>query len=167
MSDVGKVAERILFNRRVRIGRTKEYGRHPVYLEAIIKEKVREAKRNTDLKPVKNYKTLSIMGHSKNFGGQIYDELNEKNIDFEVPKQRVDKIKSIWKQWHLNDLKAGTKRQEKALAKMGGVNANKYDEQVNFLKKKRIYNDKGYKFGTSWLVEELPNDVEKEVMRLF
>lgn len=170
MSDKNDVEERILFNKRILVGKTKATSYSPkrwnVYLEAEIKERLRK-KRDINLKPLKKYKTLSITGSSKYFGGQIQDELTDENIDFVVPKERVQQIKNIWNKWHLNDLHAGTKAQERALARVGGVNANKYNEQLEYLKKKKLQKDKGYKFGSDWLVDPLPNKVEKKLRDLF
>lgn len=168
MNEMDQVREKLLFNRKIKIGYTKAevFGkRSPVYLEASIKEKLNQ--RSVDNKVLTKFKTLSISGHSRDFAGQIHDELTPDKIDFTVDKSKVENIKKIWKQWHLNDLHAGTRAQEKALAQVGGVNANEYDKQVAFLKKKKLYKNKGYKFGTGWLVDPLPENVEQEVMRLF
>lgn len=154
------------FNKKILIGHTKPsiWGeRNRVFLEATIKRENNEQKRSIDLKPIKNYKTLSISGHSKHFAGQIYDELNEKNIDF-LPNRNVKEIVSVWKKWHLNYLQAGTLRQQKAL---GHSKRYDYDKAVNKLKKKKIYNDRGYTYGSAWLVNPLPSRIEKKVKKLF
>jgi len=169
MSDLSKIEEKILFNRQIVVGKTK-FGHHPVYLQAQIKEHTGGSKKNIDLKSVRKYKTLSISGHSKHFAGQIYDELNENEIEFKIPKQRVEEIKKIWKQWHLNDLKAGTREQEKIVKSWrnkNNVTGWAYDQEVEMLKKKKKYKQKGYGYGSGWLVKELPTNVELKIKKLF
>jgi len=160
--------EEILWKKKILVGHTKisdwDKQRHPVYLEAEIKKKFQAQKRIMDLKKVKGYKTFSISGYSKNFGGQIRDELNPENIDFAVDPLKVKKIKSIWKQWHLNDLKAGTLKQEMALK---GMKKYDYDKAVKRLQKKGLHKDRGYQYGTSWLVNPLPKKVENKIRKLF
>lgn len=166
--DLNKVEEKILFKRRLLVGRTKPTSYDPkphnVYLETEIKERMRDNKRTVDLKKIRKYKTFSISGYSKNFGGQIVDELNENEMTFNVDPKKVKDIKRIWKQWHLNDLKAGTTAQEKALGRMKKYD---YNRAVKKLKKKGLYSDRGYKYGHAWLVKPLPSKVEKKIMRLF
>jgi len=42
-----------------------------------------------------------------------------------------------------------------------------YDKDVAFLKKQSLYSDKGYKYGSEWLAQKLPKDVEKQIKGLF
>ena len=96
-------------------------------------------------------------------GGQCLDEIKKY-----IHNKTFNIIYRLWKLYHLNDLHAGTKKQEKALKqKFGGVNANKYDEQCEYLKSINLYNDNGYKFGTGWLKEEIPASDVFEIKRLF
>ena len=160
------------FEKQILVGYTKpttyDQKRHKVFLKATIKKMVRDRKKTTDLKPIKNYKTFSISGHSKDFGGQIRDELNPKYIDFSIPQKRVGSIKNVWKEWHLNDLQAGTKRQQKALKTMRkSKKMDYYDSSVKHLKKKKLHKDRGYAFGSDWLVDPLPKDVELKIKELF
>lgn len=96
-------------------------------------------------------------------GGQNLDEMREHlkgNKDFET-------IHSMWKKYHLNDMHAGTEKQEKALEKkFGGVNANKYSEQVEYLKSIGLYEDNGYKYGTGWLKRDIPEADLKTIVAL-
>lgn len=87
-------------------------------------------------------------------GGQCLDEIKKY-----IHNKTFDTIYRLWKLYHLNDTHTGTREQEKALKqKFGGVNANKYDEQCEYLKSINLYIDKGYKFGSGWLKEEIPTD---------
>jgi hypothetical protein len=65
----------------------------------------------------------------------------------------------VWKKYHLNDMKAGTPKQEEALRKWRAKHKIKewvYDESVKYLKSIGLYNDGGYRYGTGWLREEVP-----------
>ena len=136
-----------------------------------------------DDRPSQDYETLdkteshdeiSISGDLKEKGalgrprdsswGQVLDNI-------ESPTGELKEIVSLWKRYHLNDLHAGTKKQEDALKLKfpEGSNANKYvhDEQVQYLKSVGLYSDRGYEYGTGWLVEKVPSNVKKRLIELF
>ncbi len=79
--------------------------------------------------------------------------------------ERVQRIVKVWRNWHLNDLKAGTPSQERVvnawLAKKG--NKYDYDKVVAHLKSIGMYEDNGYRYGTRWLKEEIPTDIKNEI----
>ena len=158
----------VVFSGRKKVGYD-VYNQRPVYLESEIKEYKNIPKKDVDGKIIKNYKTLSISGYSKNFAGQIYDELiDESQVKITIPKEKVQELVKTWKRWHLNDLKSGTKRQEEALKGFKGrPKGQSYTQDVEFLKKKKLYSDKGYKYGTDWLVEPLPKEVEIKIEEFF
>lgn len=90
--------------------------------------------------------------------GQCLDTLYN---DFKLKNNKLfKKIHELWKKYHLNGMHAGTKKQEDALksTKWGGVNANYYKEQCEFLDALNLLVDNGYKYGTGWLLEEIPSD---------
>lgn len=98
-------------------------------------------------------------------GGQCLDELAQypsiKN------NSKFKQVYEWWKKWHLNDLHAGTEKQEQALEDAGMTNwANNYTECCKYLESIGLLYDNGYKFGTSWLKREIPNEI-KEEMRKF
>lgn len=97
-------------------------------------------------------------------GGQCLDELQP----FLCTNKTFNTIYRLWKLYHLNNMHAGTRKQENALKqKFGGVDANRYTEQCDYLKSINLYNDNGYKFGTGWLKEEIPASDVFEIKRLF
>ncbi len=121
-------------------------------LEILIKEK-------------KSFKALSIVGtyftgkkllkSEKNLlgWGQIHDEVKEI-----IPTRLYE----IWKRWHLNDMRAGTFVQEEILrqAKASGVEFdNFYIDACEYLQRFDALVDDGYKYGSKWLKEELPQEV--------
>lgn len=104
-----------------------------------------------------SFKTLSIFGVIFEGGeetgwGQIHKEV--KDI---IP----DRLYQIWKRWNLNDMRAGTFVQEEILrqAKNKGVDVSDYDKACDYLRKLGVYDDDGYRYGSAWLKEELPQDV--------
>lgn len=75
----------------------------------------------------------------------------------------------IWERWHLNDMRAGSPTQETFLRENPPVYAypkSYYETACEVLAGagiledwKLIHDGKPYKYGTSWLYEEVPNEV--------
>lgn len=113
---------------------------------------------NIELEEKDSFLLLSICGEmfdsfGQNIGfGQIHEEVKEI-----LPAR----LYQIWKRWHLNDMRAGTFTQEEILrqAKDSGVELDSYYEQCDYLAKFDALIDDGYKYGSKWLKEELPQDV--------
>lgn len=119
-------------------------------------------------------------------GGQCFDTILN---DFpEVKKNPIFmEVYDLWKKYHLNDLRAGTKAQEdllKEAVKNGELNtygANNYKETCAYLESKNMLYDKNYlvskkqkdgstkkvpyryRYGTDWLKEEIP---EQDLLRI-
>ena len=125
-------------------------------------------KIDTDLIPIKKYITFSAQGEIWNkgktdihCGGQCLDNIQE---DFFPKSPEILKLVNIWERWHLNDMNAGTMKQEKTLEK---CDSNDYSNRCEFLKEKGLYEDRGYKFGHSWLCDPIPTKDLKEILELF
>ena len=96
-------------------------------------------------------------------GGQNIDEIAEH---FKGNKD-VQEIHSLWKQYHLNDMHAGTQKQEEALMKkFGNRNASDYDKHVEYLKSQGLYEDNGYRYGSGWLKWDIPKQDEQRIQSL-
>lgn len=116
-----------------------------------------------NLKRIKSCLELRMHGHIKEKGeyiacGQCYDELPKYYKYFSKDQKELMKtICKIWKEYHLNTMQAGTKRQQNTLIK-NHLNAwaNYYNECCNFLEQKKLLIDRGYKFGSGWLCKKLP-----------
>jgi hypothetical protein len=128
------------------------------YLTLEIKNNEREATTINHQK-VFSYQTLSICGevieyrkqNANNFG-QICERLSEITQPAKgFTLKDIAKIKEIWERWHLNDLQSHCAHQDKAI---------KWD-QVDpcFLT--------GYKAGSAWLLNELPQEIINEIKSLF
>lgn len=93
---------------------------------------------------------LSICGDiCHESSGQIVDEINPKNT---AQRMFVD----FWKEYHLNDMQAGTKKQMEYL-KENNINKG-YRESENALKDANLYEDNGYKYGSAWLFKDFNLD---------
>lgn len=96
-------------------------------------------------------------------GGQCLDTIAKyiKNPTFK-------KIHGLWKQYHLNDMHAGTVRQEEALDAAGLTGyANNYRKCCDYLESIGLLVDDGYKFGTGWLKRDIPAEDLEEIKKLF
>ena len=91
----------------------------------------------------------------------------------EVPELRNNalfmEIGELWKTYHLNDLHAGTMKQEGYLemySKWHGGNllsVDNYKEACAVLKSAGLFDDNGVKYGQTWVKWELPNDVVNRI----
>lgn len=101
-------------------------------------------------------------------GGQCEDD-----IDKYLKWDKVwDKIYYLWKTHHLNDMHAGTPKQEN-LIKMGrlaGVDLSSYDKELDFLREYYVECDEldgePYKYGTKWLYRPIPETDLWEILSL-
>jgi hypothetical protein len=92
-------------------------------------------------------------------GGQCCDTIGECFPN----NKKVQRLVEIWKKYHLNDLNAGTINQENALKNISG---HDYTEQCKYLESVNLLYDNGYKYGTSWLFRQIPEDVIQEIKEL-
>jgi hypothetical protein len=86
------------------------------------------------------------------YWGQCLDragkELNIKNPVFL-------KILEYWKKWHLNDMHAGTPKQEKLVKEYTKKHSYDYTAICEFLNENNLLYDNGYKYGTAWKKQEI------------
>jgi hypothetical protein len=107
-------------------------------------------------------------------GGQNIEEIASMYPD----REDVKKIREIWKRWHLNGMNSGCVHQEKdkwqchcGKANTVGGNpsdcfkcdcgAHRWDSTTDACPKT------GYRFGSKWLYEELPYEIEIEAVSMF
>lgn len=79
----------------------------------------------------------------------------------------VVELCDLWDRWHLNDLRAGSRKQSDALR--GKKNRTKHDHYTwacNYLKRKGLLTDQGYRYGNAWLFEEIPATVVARIKTL-
>lgn len=97
-------------------------------------------------------------------GGQCIYE-----IENSIKTQYVKEICKLWKKYHLNDMHAGTKKQEKLLKETKKLHNFDYKKEKEILQKNNLLIDNGYQYGTSWLYESIPTkDLQKiyEIMEI-
>ena len=138
-------------------------------------------KRTIDMqKAPKEYHELSICGDIREScgggsGGQNCDSIRDLikvsgNMELKGEGTLGDllEILDIWDRWHLNDMHAGTRKQEAAI-EAWKAEGNKYDytEAKVALVRKGLDNDLGYSYGSAWLLEVLPPETEARVVALF
>ncbi len=121
------------------------------------------------------YVELSIVGNVWNrshtdikYGGQCLDEMAKI-----IKDPKFQKIYEIWKKWHLNGNRSGTPEQEKKIKEWIDA-GNEYDYHeickmlsdcdmyvVEYTGKSvgRMYDHEPYRYGSGWLVEDLPSEV--------
>lgn len=113
--------------------------------------------------------TLSISGgtvdrrHDFEHGGQIIDDLRTAKPDPQSSwtQADIDSLVAIWERWHLNTMRAGCAHQPKSSI----VYENKPYRRVDLENTPRCPVT-GYKWGSAWLAEPIPDDVLVEFHRL-
>lgn len=88
--------------------------------------------------------------------------------DFEINElapgwtdETLQTFRDVWNEWHLNDMKAGTPEQEAYLKahEFPGYPVSHYDWASELLEKAGLNPDNGYKYGSAWLRQEVPDNV--------
>ena len=72
-----------------------------------------------------------------------------------LPSHRAQILQSLWRRWHLNDMRAGSKAQEAEIKP-----SMLYEKRKAFLAAIKLDPDPdGYVYGSTWLTEPVPVDV--------
>lgn len=112
-------------------------------------------------------------GHARGGAGQIiiefkeYDHRGHMTLDAIIPAPRwtpalIRQFFDAWDRWHVNNMKAGTPAQERYL-RDNPIEAvypeSHYDKASAALAAAGLNPDNGYKYGSAWLSEDVPEDV--------
>ena len=120
------------------------------------------------LEVVETRETLSI--HGTIYTGKTYKRLESCGQiydSFKCQTAAQQKLVEFWKKHHLNDLKAGTKKQTELLEEYLKTTGKQYDYTTacKYLEEKGMLidietsaNGYIYKYGTSWLCATFPQD---------
>jgi hypothetical protein len=107
----------------------------------------------------RNYDTLETVTdpyYTVSFTGEVgKDEYGQINL-YHTPSEMSENLKeifSIWDNYHLNDLQDGTKTQQAYLKQFRSTLG--YDKSCQLLQNAGIYEDRGYRFGSGWLLKVL------------
>ena len=87
----------------------------------------------------------------------------------EMTKENTELLEllQLWRRWHLNDLRAGTDVQRKALRAWEGFLKADYTASCNYLESIGLLEERGYKYGHAWLFERVPNEVLNQLTDIF
>lgn len=152
-------------------------------------EKVNSVDIDVYLKDTPNGKEFTASGLVWNsrhddcvMGGQCLDDLMQYS---ELANNKLyKKIYKFWTLYHLNGMHAGTKEQEKFIAKhkddihnifkelaLHRTYVSTYEATCELLKRHNLYevqyNGKPYKYGHGWLFYKIPTKDLKEIEKLF
>tara|TARA_R100001244_G_C5086246_1_gene115248 strand:+ start:55 stop:522 length:468 start_codon:yes stop_codon:yes gene_type:complete len=86
-------------------------------------------------------------------------------------------IYEIWKEYHLNDLTAGSPKQEKFVKKLLTSDRDGYrfryeeickrlDQADLLTDNSYLHNGKPYRYGSAWLKTKIPSEVQKQIRTL-
>lgn len=103
-------------------------------------------------------------------GGQAFDDVLA-TVPGLKDNEVYMKLYKLWKEYHLNDLHAGTMKQEgylKAYEEWYGVklDANNYNKACEVLKEAGLLEDAGVEYGCSWVKWEIPGPAVEEIKEL-
>lgn len=129
------------------------------YVKLPYEEKRRKAIVEIELKNTDGKYKLSMCGEIKKYSwGQCNEEIKKYIV---APGQNFNRIMEVWEQYHLNDMHAGTQKQEQYIRKH--IKTYDYNTVCEELKKAGLYEDGGYKYGSGWLYEPIPESVLDEI----
>lgn len=110
---------------------------------------------------------LSLNGRGTHGSGQIHKYLTKDKPAPWFTNHDCFRLQCVWERWHLNDMRAGTPRQEEAVRKWrpkaddpGFKAACKMLESIDLL------TDNGYRYGSGWLKEDVPEEILKWLFTL-
>lgn len=158
-----------------KIAYTSKQRRNPVRLTLRVRQV--EGQDWDTLQPTKTV-AISVCGEIWNAPGTdcVSVGQNIEEIASLFPEdKKVQRIAELWREWHCNDLKAGTIRQHAALnlpddssrPRDAKPEQDWYQASLEALRAVGLETDNGYKFGTEWLVRPITAEVLTEILSLF
>ena len=101
-------------------------------------------------------------------GGQCLDDIAE-SVPVLTFNKRFNAIRRLWHKHHLNDMHAGTERQERIIADYKAAHPGEYvnyDHAVRILRDAGALVDDGYTYGRRWLYRPIPAEDLAEINAL-
>ena len=86
--------------------------------------------------------------------GQIVDDLEAYGYTEQA---------ALWREWHLNDMQVGTDVQQEAVREIEGS----YAYKCTFLAHAGLLIDRGFKYGSGWLMKEITQEEWIELLAVF
>jgi hypothetical protein len=79
----------------------------------------------------------------------------------------IERLVEIWEKYHLNDLQAGSKRQNKIIEEwLEKGNKFSHEEVGKVLREAGVHFDNGYTYGSQWLYQPIPDSVIVELKNI-
>lgn len=146
------------------------------------RQEAHDGSLDTNLEPIDGaYNRLSItMGSWTRRGprspwreacfGQAIDNVEAFARAMPDKCEALQRLCTLWREWHLNDLQAGTEAQSAAVkeAKLAGEvgTLDYYGDACKALEARGLLTDREYRYGTKWLTRRLPQAVQQEIVSL-
>ena len=150
--------DEIKINKRLYIGTTDNYDdiKRRVYVTLRINTE-HSATQTIEHREETDYYTISIHGEIGNASfGQNIDTIAELYY-LKTPQINLQKLKSLWEEWHLNDLQPNCIHQSI-------FPPDEWDERAAQETKKC---PDGYRYGSEWLLKEAPRKIVDELIGMF
>lgn len=93
-------------------------------------------------------------------GGQCLDDL----VPFLKRNRTFMEVLDLWHKYHLNDMHAGTERQEACVK--ANPNHRDYKCDCAWLERWGLLWDEDYKYGTAWLYREIPKRDRERIVAI-
>lgn len=93
--------------------------------------------------------------------GQIFDSVKPY-----LKTRLFNEVYDLWNKYHLNDMHAGTARQEVLVREYLKTHENDYNKVCEYLKENNLYEDEGCKYGAAWYYHEIPAEDLERIKKL-
>ncbi len=86
-----------------------------------------------------------------------------KNFLYRVSQHELVVFLKLWQEWGNNTWMAGTERQLAVLKANGIESFRDYHEQIQTLTENNLMVDRGFQYGSGWLVKPIPDKVRDKI----
>ena len=87
-----------------------------------------------------------------------------KDFKYHVTRTELTAFYKLWQEWGNNTLMAGTDRQLAILKENGVESYRDYHEQIRVLTENKLMVDRGFQYGSGWLVKPIPDKVRDKII---
>jgi hypothetical protein len=152
--------------KEILIGIAKDYGKVVLEVELTKMQEYKDRRNWEDLCRVNPEEAIefTISGHYRGGCGQIYDSIPQMEWkELMIPQKTLDQLLDVWRNYHLNGMKSGTRIQSEFLQFAKSCPHLKwndhYDMCCHLLRQHSLLIDRGYQYGHAWLYAPLPKEV--------
>ena len=86
------------------------------------------------------------------------------DFKFRIPRGELLAFYKLWQEWGNNTWMAGTDMQMAILKENGVESFGDYHEQLRILMENDLLTDRGFQYGSGWLVKEIPLKVREKII---